>query len=161
MKALSIKPGDRYENIYGAITVVELLPSIKIGGQMSRVAKCECHCGNIFTVKLSHLRNGNTKSCGCQKYGHRTTHGLCRSDAYSSWCAMKARCMNVNHAHYDNYGGRGIVICDQWMSFENFHKDMGERPIGTTLDRIESDGNYELSNCRWASWHTQRINRRS
>ena len=74
---------------------------------------------------------------------------------------MKQRCFNKNHPSYKNYGGRGIMICERWMVFENFLEDMGERPEGMTLDRIDNDGNYELGNCRWATHFDQQINSRN
>lgn len=84
----------------------------------------------------------------------------CESLAYSSWCAMKTRCLNENHRHYHRYGGRGITICPRWLnSFDNFVADMGERPSGTSLDRINNDGNYEPGNCRWAPLGEQNFNR--
>jgi hypothetical protein len=88
-------------------------------------------------------------------------HGMRRTFTYNSWESMKKRCNNKNHIHYDKYGGRGITICNEWDDFVNFYKDMGERPSKKhTLDRIDPNGNYELNNCRWVTWSTQRINQR-
>ena len=86
-------------------------------------------------------------------------HGRARSLEYWRWAAMKARCYNTQSLKYKNYGGRGIQICDRWMSFAAFFEDMGEIPEGMTLDRINVNGNYEPSNCRWATPKTQSNNK--
>ena len=89
------------------------------------------------------------------------THGHHGTPTYASWLAMKARCKPRHHA-YRNYGARGISVCERWQSFENFLVDMGERPVGTTLDRFpDKDGDYEPGNCRWATWTEQQRNRRN
>lgn len=82
-------------------------------------------------------------------------HGMTHTKTYNSWVAMKNRCYNPKNDRYNNYGGRGIKVCERWMSFENFYKDMGERPKNTTLDRIDINGNYEPSNCKWSDSITQ------
>lgn len=92
------------------------------------------------------------------KHGH--TGRNWKSPTYYSWSKMKERCLNPNHEKYSNYGGRGIKVCERWMSFENFLADMGERPYGKTLDRKEVNGNYEPENCRWATAKQQRRNQR-
>lgn len=89
-----------------------------------------------------------------------TTHGQTYTPTYRSWESMKYRCTCASYSLYREYGGRGITYCKQWESFENFLNDMGHRPVGKTLDRIDSNGNYELSNCRWADAVMQRRNRR-
>lgn len=93
--------------------------------------------------------------------GHtmRLTHGMSRTPIYESWKAMRKRCLNPNAPKYRLYGGRGITICERWDYFENFREDMGERPIGLSLDRIDNDGNYEPGNCRWATQKEQQNNR--
>lgn len=108
-------------------------------------------------------------SCGRHRHSqdHRANisaamlrHGLCSSRAYRSWQAMKQRCRNSNAPNYSRYGGRGITVCERWLVFENFYADMGLRPEGTTLDRIDPDGDYEPGNCQWATPHRQRVNQR-
>ena len=89
-----------------------------------------------------------------------TTHGMCQTREYFSWVAMKQRCTNRNHNSYHNYGGRGIRICKRWRLFELFYKDMGNRPDGHSLDRINNNGNYNKLNCKWSSRMEQNSNKR-
>jgi hypothetical protein len=126
---------------------------------------CLCECGNETLVSTSNLRNNGTKSCGCLRViasrALHTKHGLREHELYSVWCDMKKRCYNVNSVSYKNYGYRGITVCDRWLnSFKNFLIDMGERPAGMTLDRINVDGNYEPNNCRWTTTDIQNVNQR-
>ncbi len=96
------------------------------------------------------------------KIQSRLTHGLSKDPTHISWSSMKSRCTNPGSGSYKHYGGRGITVCDRWLnSFDNFLKDMGLRPTGTTLDRYpDKNGNYEPGNCRWATWSEQMSNRR-
>ena len=146
---------------------------------------CRCECGVESYVSGTDLRNGNStmcRDCGAKvgleaankvpvqdhaaRCKPKVLHGHTRSNpgetsTYCSWRCMKARCTNPRYRFFYLYGGRGIRVCDRWLhSFETFLSDMGERPSGMTLDRIDPDGNYEPSNCRWATRKTQRSNQR-
>ena len=121
---------------------------------------CQCECGGSKIVPAQSLRKGEAKSCGCLVVG-RKTHGMSFTRTYTSWNSMHQRCSNTKHKSYADYGGRGISVCDQWATFEGFYADMGDRPAKTTLERKNSNGNYEPSNCIWASPDVQNNNRRN
>ena len=170
MRKIELELGSRYGNL---TIVKEVEPAYNSKMEIIRRVECNCDCGNNAIVRLLNLRYGNTKSCGC---GQRKISSLTMSKTllkhgrnkkgntkpeYVSWQSMKQRCYNTNKDNFSNYGGRGIKVCDRWKdSFINFFTDMGERPEGYTLDRINNDGNYELSNCRWATYKEQRNNQR-
>src|SRR5215208_719069 len=133
---------------------------------------CQCDCGNRTTVRGCNLaKQKPTKSCGChrrEEIGDRTRkHGEGNvfrtvTTEYRTWQSLKGRCLNPNNHSYLDYGGRGISVCDRWLSsYENFLADMGRKPgAGYSIDRIDNNGNYEPSNCRWASNSTQVRNSR-
>lgn len=117
---------------------------------------CRCDCGNDTTASTQSLRDGKTKSCGCL----RRKHGMFGTREWQRWQSMHLRCNNGS----PYYGGRGISVCERWsgpQGFENFYADMGPRPPGGSIDRIDVNGNYEPGNCRWVSMKTQARNRRN
>jgi len=131
--------------------------------------RCRCDCGRETIVQANNLRRGASKSCGCLNAEWRksyfTTHGHANkghlSPTYQSWKGMLNRCTNPNGYDWKLYGGRGITVCDRWRhSFENFLADMGERPVGYSIERIDVNGNYEPDNCKWIPLGDQVKNRR-
>lgn len=139
-----------------------------VNGSRAKTWKCHCDCGKTAAVAGSKLRAGHTKSCGClviEKVSKLNfTHGLSSAPEYEVWQGMWARTSNPNHASYANYGGRGIKVCERWGSFENFLADMGTRPEAVhgrySIERVNNDGNYEPSNCKWADSLEQARNKR-
>lgn len=150
---------------FGRLTVIEF---VGYNDTKDRHYKCVCECGTEVVTRRKSLINGGKKSCGCWyreyqqnksiTHGHGTHKYVDRT--YSSWRSMLDRCKNERSVSFDRYGGRGIKVCDRWCRFENFLEDMGERPDGTTLDRIDTGGDYEPKNCKWSTIKEQARNQR-
>lgn len=156
-----MKPLDLTGQRFGGLVAIRrALPA----GKQSRWL-CRCDCGSESTVHLGNLRNGHTVSCGCQRSITTTTlktkHSMYGTPAYRSWSAMLTRCNNPRNNKYPDYGGRGISVCASWHDFSSFFADMGPRPEGATLGRIDNDGNYEPGNCEWQCDTTQARNKRN
>ena len=170
MKKVNLISGDKY----GMLEVVMPIESHRQpNGQTKSMYQCKCECGNIVNVQMYHLKSGHSKSCGCTKkevsrlagqkhFTHGHWKGNKSTPEYNTWCAMRNRCYNKNHKDYKYWGAKGVIVCDRWVdSFSNFIEDMGLKPTAKhSLDRINPFGNYELSNCRWATSSEQANNKR-
>lgn len=129
---------------------------------------CVCDCGTFKVIGGASLKRGDTVSCGCYlreilpfaKRTHGHTAGRKKTSTYTVWKSMRHRCNNPRNKQYMDYGGRGITVCERWENFENFYADMGDRPEGLSLDRINNDKGYSPDNCRWSTSSEQCKNKR-
>jgi len=146
---------------FGRLTAI--YPGPKLGKKQECTHYCQCECGNYKAIRNWHLTGGHIRSCGCLRHEPYTrTHGRSRTQIYRVWCAMWGRCSRPKDKRYKDYGGRGISVCERWRaSFENFIADMGERPPGHSIERINNDGDYEPNNCRWIPASEQMKNSRA
>lgn len=150
---------------FGFLVAERRVPRVQGDGPHARW-QCRCFCGGVTVVQATDLKSGGTKSCGCHRarlappstlaHGHARR----RSATYMTWDSMVQRTTNPRNPNWPYYGGRGITLCVRWRSFELFLADMGERPAGLTLDRIDNDRGYEPENCRWATKSEQQLNQR-
>ncbi len=156
-----MKLNDITNQRFGRLTVIKRAES-KNGRTMWL---CKCDCGNYKNISSSSLTRGTTKSCGCynlEKLSERAKHNMSKTRLYKIWSCMKYRCYGKNHKEFYLYGDRGITVCDDWQEFTGFYKWAKDKYFeGSSIDRIDPNGNYEPSNCRFADKYTQANNKRN
>jgi hypothetical protein len=154
---LPVPPG----TVFGMLTIIREAESKKrAGAGWKRKFLTRCSCGNERIAFLEKLRNGMVHSCGCANIKSMLRHGMSHTPTHKVWAAMKARCTNPTCRAFPGWGGRGIKIDKTWATFENFFADMGEKPPGRSLERIDNNGDYTKKNCRWATPGEQSRNTR-
>ena len=159
---------DKIKNLigekFGKLSVINITKLRDANGSV--IWTCLCDCGHKVDVSGNSLKSGGSKSCGCSRLESITKHGHSNSNdgkstaTYNSWTSMMNRCYREQNHNFKYYGAKNVKVCDDWHDFINFLRDMGERPENTTLDRINPFGNYEKSNCRWATIEMQNNNMR-
>jgi hypothetical protein len=166
-----VKIGERFDRL---VVLSEAEPEINLSRDIIRRLKrwlCQCDCGNTTTVRDSGLKSGQVKSCSCLQretarklfFVHGESGTGKETPEYRAWRHMIERCQNSNHKHYRHYGGRGIIVCKEWLeSYEQFLKDVGRKPSSElTLERINNERGYEPGNVKWATRKEQQNNRRA
>ncbi len=151
---------DLIGTMVGNLTVIS--GKISQNGRSKYLVRCQC--GTEKYVAAYYIKNGKISSCGCKKIAdftkRVTKHGLSKAPEYQIWHAMKRRCLDPKNPAYADYGGRGIQVCDRWLQFENFYADMGPKPEGLSLERIDNNLGYSKLNCKWATHKEQMSNTR-
>lgn len=151
--------GKRTENLlnkkFGKLTVIKFK---EIDKNKKAIWYCQCECGKIIATSTHNLKSGNTTSCGCSRIKYKQLD----ERLYRIWAGMKTRCLNKNKKEYKNYGGRGIVICDEWLEYKNFYvwAMTNGYKNNLTIERINVNGNYEPNNCTWITIQEQQLNKR-
>lgn len=144
---------------FGRLTAIAIDPAKRNSGKVYWA--CRCFCGGRTSASANNLKTGKVRSCGCVRPGNRT-HGKSWMPEHKVWKSMRRRCASVRDKHWKDYGGRGIKVCARWGSFENFLEDMGRRPTPKhSLDRVDNNGDYEPTNCRWSTIDEQAANKRN
>lgn len=149
---INIAPGARF----GHLVVLERDTTLSASTNHNYRWLCQCDCGKLVSPRGSNLNLGKAMSCGCRT----VKHGMHSSPEYRAWIQMRMRCTKPHHPDYHHYGGRGITVCSEWATFEQFYTDMGPRPSPKhSIDRIDNEQGYSAANCRWAT-ATQQVNNR-
>ena len=153
-----MKPNDLIGQVFNRLTVVEIARKDK---RKNILWRCICECGGETVAYAYDLKTGKVKSCKClSREGQNKTHGGSKTKEFNIWSSMRQRCKNPNDRNFKSYGGRGIKVCPEWDEFENFYADMGPKPPGKTLDRIDNNAGYSKENCEWRTVAEQCRNKR-